>query len=96
MIKALEIIEIEPFYVICQFSDTSKRKLYIEPLFASNTNSYSAKRVLNKQNFMKAKLGPFGQLYWNNAAQIMDCNGKAIDCEFDLSPEFIFYNSVPC
>ena len=38
----------------------------------------------------------FGQLYWNNAAKLMDYNGKAIDCEFDLSPEFVYHNSVPC
>jgi hypothetical protein len=96
MIKAVEIIEIEPYYVICKFSDASKRKLYIEPLFANKTNTYSAQQVLNQQNFIKAKIGDLGQLYWNNAAQIIDYNGKAIDCEFDISPEFVFYSSVPC
>jgi len=57
LIKAVEIDEIKPCYIICKFSDSSKRKLYIAPVFAENPRSYSAQKVLNQQNFKDDQIG---------------------------------------
>ena len=94
MIVAKEIIEVSPYFVICKFNNGEVRKLDVNKVFAERQNDAYAKKILNPSIFKSVKIGEFGQLYWENMAQIKDLNGQLIQCEYDMSPEFIYHNST--
>ncbi|GEM_PF-3423871 len=44
--------------------------------------------------FLHPHIGDFGQIYWDHILQMRDLQGEFIPCEYDLSPEFIYENSI--
>jgi hypothetical protein len=94
MIKPIEIIEVRPFYLICRFNNGEIKKLFVEPIFQNQPNKLIAEKILNPDFFCQVQLGELGQIYWADAAQMKDEKGNWMSCEFDISPEFIYYNSA--
>jgi hypothetical protein len=92
MIKPQEIISLEPFSIVCRCNNGEIRKIDI--LQKLDNNNEFVKKILNFNVFSTAQIGDFGQIYWNNVALIRDTNGEIIPCEYDLSPEFFYHNSV--
>ena len=94
MIKPIEILEARPYYLTCRFNNNEVKKIFIEPILRNEKNQLIAKRILDVDLFCQAKIGELGQIYWRDAAQMKDEKGNIIDCEYDMSPEFIYHNSV--
>lgn len=92
--KAKKIIELKPYYLIFEFENGEIKKLVVDQLL-KNQNTFSAKRILNPNYFLKAQIGELGQVFWPEAAHIKDLNGELILCEFDMSPEFVYHHSTP-
>jgi hypothetical protein len=92
--KVKKIIELKPYYLIFEFENGEIKKLVVDQ-FLNGQDSFSVERILNPSHFIKAQIGSLGQLYWPEAAHMKDINGDMILCEYDMSPEFIYNNSVP-
>lgn len=41
------------------------------------------------------QIGEWGELYWSDAAEITLLNGEKEPCNYDISAEFAYHNSVP-
>ena len=94
MIKPIEIIEIQPFFLTFKFNNGEVKKLFVEPILKNESNQLIAEKILKADFFKQVKIGDLGQIYWQNAAFMKDENGNTISCEYDMSPEFIYHNSV--
>ena len=94
MIAAKEIIEVSLFSVVCKFNNGEIRKLDVEKNFADKIEDAYVHNILTKAVFGSVKIGEIGQLYWENAAQMRDLDGKLVLCEYDMSPEFVYHNST--
>jgi hypothetical protein len=92
MIKPQEIISITPYCIVCKCNNGEIRKIDIS--LKLNTNDLLVQKILKTNVFFTAQIGELGQIYWNNIASIKDINGELVACEYDLSPEFFYYNSV--
>ncbi len=44
--------------------------------------------------FKSAQIGKFGEIYWADMGEIRDLKGNVILCEYDISPEFVYENSI--
>ena len=58
-------------------------------------DKYAIKILNNEAIFKAAKVDEFGEIFWQDVAEIVDLNGEKIACEYDLSPEFVYHNSEP-
>lgn len=94
MIKAVEIINVNPYNVVCKFNNGEVRQINLEKIILESNSFVNKQKLLDPPFFKQAAIGNLGQLYWANAASFKDENGKNINCEFDLSPEFIYHNSI--
>jgi hypothetical protein len=92
MKKIIKIEFCENNQIICHFDNNELR---IIDLSKTIKDKYITKILSDETIFKSAKIGEFGELYWANAAEIKDLNGKIIPCEYDISPEFAYYNSKP-
>ena len=93
MLKLKEIVEINFFSIICKFTNGEVRKLEIDKILEAKKEDLYVKKILMPVVFNSVKIGELGQLYWDNVAQIKDENGILRPCEYDMSPEFVYYNS---
>ncbi len=88
--KKLSKIEfVENNQIICFFESGEVRLLDL----SSVRDKYIDKILGDKKILMSAKIGVFGELYWDKMAEIRELNGNITPCEYDLSPEFIYANS---
>ena len=93
MIKAVEILEIIPFKVVCKFNTGEIKQIELASMIKNSNQYVNKKKLLEEAFFKQASIGVFGELYWKNAAYFRNENNELIPCEYDLSPEFIYYNS---
>jgi GR25 family glycosyltransferase involved in LPS biosynthesis len=69
------------------------RIIYIDDNSSDSTNKL-VKKLADPEVFKEAKIGQFGEIYWENIGEIKELDGSVSLCEFDVSPEFVFYNST--
>ncbi len=93
MLKAVEIINSNPYKIVCKFNTGEIREINLENLILESNSLVNKEKLLDPAFFNKAAIGNFGELFWENAAYIRDLKGEMISCEFDLSPEFVYFNS---
>lgn len=84
---------IEPFKLVCHFDNGEKRLLDLTKSL-NGPKKYTSK-ILNKNEYKKAKIGSIGQIYWENMAEMKDLNGKTIPCEYDICPDYAYLESEP-
>jgi hypothetical protein len=95
MIKPIKIEKIEDFKLKIRFNNQELRLLSVfEIPFASQNQNYFTKLQNDYDAFKKVKIGSLGQIMWGQIAEMKDKNGKLILCEFDMSPEFVYHNSI--
>lgn len=94
MIVPKEILRVESFTIVCKFNNGEVRKLEVDKVFANKLDDVYIWKVLTQPVFDLVKIGEFGQLYWENVAQMKDLDGSMIPCEYDMSPEFVYHNST--
>ena len=90
--KRIIQIEIqEPFKILCLFENGEQRMINLEKLL-DKQNKYASK-ILNEHTFRQAKVGSFGEIYWDEIAEIRDLEGRSSPCPFDISAEYVYWNS---
>lgn len=92
MRKIVKIEFNENNQIICHFDNNELRVLNLSKAIK---DKYITKIISDEKVFKSAKTGEFGEIYWSDAAEIKDLNGNLIPCEYDISPEFAYYNSQP-
>lgn len=91
MLKIIEIKTIDRYSIVCKFNNEEIKKIDLDQALSA-ADKY-AHKIMSPDIFRQVKIGELGQLYWENVAEMKDLNGHMISCEYDLSPEFVYYNS---
>ncbi len=94
MIKVTKILENKPYKLLCTFNNGETKELDMEPIFAKEPSKETIDKLRQPKVFQTATIGSLGQIYWPNAANMLDENGKPTLCEYDISPEFAYHFSV--
>ena len=89
-VQNIEIIDSQS--ILCVFNTGEKRILDLNNVLDS-TNRL-VKKLTNPEVFKKAKIGAFGEVYWENVGEITELDGSISLCEYDVSPEFVYYNGI--
>lgn len=87
MIKVVKIVEIAPYYIVCDMNNGVKKRLDILPLI-ENQKKFNGIDLLKEQKiFESASIGEMGEIFWKDLITI-----KNQRWNYDISPEFILYN----
>ena len=78
--------------IICRFENDETRIL---KLATTIKDEQMGKILSNEELFKTAKLGEFGEIYWANMGEITELDGQVKACDYDISPEFAYYNAQP-
>ena len=91
MLKVEQIIFLDDSSLLCVFNNGEHRILDLKKSLSKN--DLHAKKILTTSFLHQAKIGSFGEIYWENAGEIQELNGSFVSCDYDISPEFAYYNS---
>jgi len=92
MIKLKKIEFEKDLKILCQFTNGEKKLLNLDVLISKSDKYFN--QIIKNQNFKNAKIGDFGEIYWDKSAQIVDTNGTPVLCNYDISPEFVYHKSI--
>jgi hypothetical protein len=87
MNKVTKIVEIAPYYIVCDMSNGVKKRIEILPLIEKQKKFEGIELLKEKQIFESAGIGEMGEIFWKDLITI-----KNEHWNYDISPEFIFYN----
>lgn len=93
MRKIVKIATKKPYRLICHFNNGEVRILNVETIL-DKKQKYAAK-IFDEDVFGQVKVGAFGEILWENIAEIKDYNGDMIICDYDISPELAYAKSIP-
>lgn len=82
-----------PYVLSCVFDNGEERYLNLEN--ALDKNQKYASKVFEGDTYKTAKIGIFGEIYWDNIAEITALDGKSEPCNYDISPEYAYLMSEP-
>jgi len=82
----------ENFRILCSFKNGEQRIFDVPKVL--NLEKKFVTKIFKTEIFKNAKIGSFGEIYWNNVAEMKGLKGEVIPCEYDISPEFIYQNST--
>ncbi len=91
MKKIVKIDLLEENQIVCHFDNNEARVL---KLAESICDKYAHKILSDSEVFKSAKIGSCGEIYWSNVAEIMDLDGEVRQCDYDISPDFAYVNSI--
>ena len=91
LLKVNKILGISAFAVLCEMNNGAKRKIEILPLLINHKHLKSIEKLKIKSVFNQVSIGLMGELYWKNI--IISKSAEILN--YDISPEFIYYNGVP-
>lgn len=89
MIKVTKIVEIAPYYIVCDLSNGVKKRLEILPLIENQKRLEGIESLKEKTIFESAGIGEMGEIFWKDLITI-----KSKHWNYDISPEYIFYNGI--
>ncbi len=92
MLKIQSIKILDSHKILCVFNTGETRILDIT--LSLDSNNLFVKKLINQEVFKKAKLGQFGEIYWEEIGEIQELDGTISSCDYDISPQFVFYNSI--
>lgn len=92
MIKIIKIDKIDNNQIQCTFNNGERRLIDISKTL---DDKYSRILVNNYEKINNVKVGDLGEIYWENLAEIKNPDGSIESCNYDISPEFVYYNSNP-
>ena len=92
MNKIVNISIQEPYKLLCSFNNGEQRLLDLVKVL--NINQKYTNKIFNTKTFSEVKIGSFGEIYWNNVAEMKDLKGNTIPCEYDICPDFAYLNST--
>ena len=71
-----------------------KKILNMEPLINSQINITGVSKLLDEKIFKSVDIGEVGQLFWKDILSMKTEKGGLIACEYDISPEFAYHQSI--
>lgn len=89
MIKVTKIVEIAPFYIVCDLNNGVKKRLEILPLIEGQKQFQGIELLKEQKIFKTASIGEMGEVFWKDLITIQ--NEK---WNYDISPEFINFNGI--
>ncbi|MCB9202155.1 MAG: hypothetical protein H6604_03770 [Flavobacteriales bacterium] len=93
MIKISKIIGFNNYEIICEFNDKSIKSLDLRKIIDNHKHLNGIKNLENKEILNSAKVGIFGEIYWEDIIQTTK-NGQKFIWNYDISPEFFYQNGV--
>ncbi len=91
MVKLSKIEFSENNEILCFFENGEQRLFNVQN---SIKDRYIGAIISDDKILKSAQIGQFGEIYWSNMGEIKDLEGNVIRCEYDISPEFVYENSV--
>jgi hypothetical protein len=92
MLKVEGIQFLDSQKILC-FFNTGEKKILDIRLALDQTNNL-VKKLVNPDVFKNAKIGLFGEIYWDQVGEIKELDGSVSSCAYDISPEFAYHHSV--
>ena len=92
MYKVTNISILDEFQIQCTFN-TGETKLLDVSKSLDIKNKF-VQKLMDNNTYKAAKIGSFGEIYWENVGEIKDYDGTIITCAYDISPEFAYYHST--
>lgn len=92
MFRLTNITILDAFQIQCSFN-TGETKILDLSTALDKSNKF-VKKLFENNVYKKAKIGSFGEIYWENVGEMKDYDGTVITCEYDISPEFAYFHST--
>jgi len=92
MYKVTNISILDAFQIQCTFN-TGETKL-LDVSKSLDANNKFVQKLMNNNTYKDAKIGSFGEIYWEKIGEMKDYDGTVIACDYDISPEFVYYHST--
>ncbi len=92
MKKIIEISFEFSYKILCIFNNGENRILDLEKVL-DKEGKYS-KKIFENETFRQAKIDSFGGNCWEGVAEIRNLKGEIEPCEYDMSPKWVYRNSV--
>ena len=92
MYKVTNISILDEFQIQCTFN-TGETKLLDVSKSLDIKNKF-VQKLMDNNTYKAAKIGSFGEIYWENVGEMKDYDGTIIACAYDISPEFAYYHST--
>ena len=93
MLKVTKILKIDEFLITCEFNNGLVRTIDVAPIMTNHANLDGIEKLKNAETFSKASVGNFGEIVWSKLITTTYQGNKMI-WDYDMSPEFIFENSI--
>jgi len=93
MIRLNEVHILKPYELICKFNNGAVRLLDVLPIINQQLHHEGVSDLLNEKNFANVEIGEFGEITWRKIVKSTK-DGEIEYWDYDISPEFAFYNSV--
>lgn len=93
MLKINEINIQDDFRILCIFNNGISKIIHVLPLLQNHKHLPGIEKLKEVNTFAKARIGLFGEIIWDNIIEFKNGNENEI-WDYDISPEFVFYNGV--
>jgi hypothetical protein len=93
MLKVSKILKIDSPFITCEFNNGIVRTIDVGPIIKKHSNLEGIEKLKNPETFSKATIGKFGEIVWDKIITTT-YKGERILWDYDMSPEFIFENSI--
>lgn len=93
MLRISHIRPLENFTILCTFNNGITKSIDIMPLLEKHKHLQGIEKLKEKNVFLKARIGMFGEILWDKLIVINDSK-EDVMWDYDISPEFVFYNGV--
>ncbi len=93
MIRLIDVHILKPYELVCKFNNGDERLLHVLPIINQQLHIEGVSDLLNEKNFANVEVGELGEITWRKIVKTKN-NGIVEFWDYDISPEFAFYNSV--
>ena len=93
MLKITGIEIQDGFRILCIFNNGVSKTIHVLPLLQNHKHLPGIEKLQEAKAFSKARVGLFGEIIWHNIIEMKNGNEKEM-WDYDISPEFVFYNGV--
>jgi Protein of unknown function (DUF2442) len=93
MLKISHINLLEDYTILCTFNNGITKAIDIMPLLEKHKHLSGIEKLKEKNVFSNARIGMFGEIVWDKIIRFSN-SGKDEMWDYDISPEFVFYNGV--
>ena len=81
------------YTIVCTFNNGITKAINVLPLLEKHKHLPGIEKLKEKNIFLKARIGIFGEIVWDKIIQSANANENEL-WDYDISPEFVFYNGA--